>query len=128
MNKFVNVKDIPADEHIVLDVPVGHLRVGGTVHASGEGLMIFSISDDEKRVGTRPASSHRDREAVKIVVQTPEKAETIALAFIEMANKMREVLDEDEDDDEDEAVIVCNECCGGCPYQLECGEDDGSEG
>lgn len=72
-------------------------------------------------MGSRPGSSRCDRDAVKIVVQTPEKAETIALAFIEMAHKMREVLEdeEEEDIDDDYGDYPCTGECYKCPRECD---------
>ena len=123
MSKFVSIKNIPSDEYVVLDVPAGHLRIGGVVNPNGEGVVTFSISDEAKQAGTRQEKGADDRTAMKVIVQSPEKAEAIALAFIEMARKMREVHSKHR------AVIIVNEedpgCgsgCEGCPY--ECGSGD----
>lgn len=124
--KFVVMKDIPENETVVLDVPLGKLRVGGVVHPHGEGLMVFSISDEEKEIGSRAGHARRDREAVKIVIQTPERAETIAMAFIEMAKNMRAMLENEEEKeevDEDDGELECACECEFCPYEM-CGEKD----
>lgn len=128
MGKFVTMKDIPEGEQVILDVPEGRLRVGGIVRPYGEALAIFSIAEETEKPGSRPAHKTTDRQAVKIVVQTPERAETIALAFIEMARKMREVMgevpptdDEDEEEDEEEVPFCDPASCEGCPCR--CGEN-----
>ena len=118
MSRFVTMKDIPEGEHVVLDVPEGQLRIGGVVHPNGEAIAVFSISDEQAVAGSRPTSKPSDRTAVEIVLQTPERAETIALAFIELANKMREAITRQEYilvKDEDEEDVCCG-CCDGCKF------------
>ena len=102
MAEVVTVREVPAGETVVMDVPPGRMRVGGDIR-DGIGTMVFSISDESLETGSRPGHKPGDRDALRMVIQTPEKAEAIALAFIEMASKMRKArLDAGKEQLEDE--------------------------
>ena len=87
MEKFI-MSELGDNEQVVLDVPVGCLRLHYDTLHDGAGEMVFSISEECADPGTR-AYDEDCSDAVRIICQTPEKAETIARAFIELASYMR---------------------------------------
>ena len=90
MNKIIIIEH-DDKEHVVFDVPVGHLRMRDNLLPSGDGELVFSVADERAAVGERTRSKDCDDDnALRIVCQTPEKAETIARAFIELAAHMRQ--------------------------------------
>lgn len=126
MEEFFTVREVPVGETVVLDVPLGRLRAGGTVK-DGIGTMVFSISEEAREAGSRPGHTRGDREALRLIVQSPEKAEAIAMAFLEMAHKLHEQeLDDGEQELEaelDGEIVVeydlpddcpMRRCCRGC--------------
>lgn len=102
MEKFV-MTPIPDEDQVVLDVPEGRLRMDFEIHDNGEGLMLFSIAKEYERPGAFAKRQESEVPALKLVVQSPEKANAIAHAFLAMADAMEDFADdEDDDDDEDE--------------------------
>ena len=87
------IKELTENEKVVLDVPVGHLRMHDTIMPNGEGAVIFSVADGHAQPGTRVRDTVKN-EALHMICQTPEKAETIAKAFVELAIHMREAAKE----------------------------------
>ena len=91
MEKFI-MSEIPDNQQVVLDVPVGHLRMRGNILRDGAGEMVFAIADESATIGDRVRDYIRS-DALRIICQTPEKAETIAQAFLELAADMREAIE-----------------------------------
>lgn len=126
MGKYV-MKEIPENEVVVLDVPVGKMRVGGQIRPDGEeGMMVFSIADNPARPGDKVGDEAKTP-AVKIAVHGPGSAFAIAKAFAEMAHEMIDIAcdlvddeedeewdDEDAFDDDGDEIIPCGGCCAFC--------------
>ena len=110
MEKFL-MQEIPENTQVVLNVPEGRLRVGGSVDTeAGEGALIFGIADEEAKQGSRHAPGN-DTQAVRIIIQDPDRLRTIARACEELAERMEALLYE-EDDGDDEGCSDCSGCCG----------------
>ena len=82
------IKELTENEKLVLDVPVGHLRMHDTIMPNGEGAVVFSVADGHAQPGTKVHDVVRN-EFMHFICQTPEKAETVAKAFIELSIHMR---------------------------------------
>ena len=87
MERFI-MTELAENEQVVLDVPVGHMRLHYRILRDGAGEMVFSIADDHAVPGMALHDTVRT-EALRIICQTPEKAEVIARAFIGLADHMR---------------------------------------
>lgn len=137
MGKYV-MKEIPKNDVVVLDVPVGYLRVGGQIRSDGEeGMMVFSIAENPALPGDRIDPAHDQKvPAVKIAVHGPGSAAAIAKAFAEMAHEMIDIacdLGDDEDDEEsedddddwdDDNKGYVPPCDGFCAFCEGCGSDE----
>jgi len=88
MDMFV-MKQLDECEQVVLDVEPGHMRLRDRILRDGAGEVIFSIADGVAKPGTKVNDTYKT-DALRIICQTPEKAETIAKAFVELAIHMRE--------------------------------------
>ena len=88
MEKFI-MAELADNEQVVLDVPIGHLLMRNNILRDGAGEVIFSIADSYAKPGVKTNNTNRT-DALRIICQTPEKAETIAKVFVELAICMRE--------------------------------------
>ena len=121
MSKYL-VSEIPENQHMIIDVPEGFMRVCGAINPdTGEGNMAFSQAFASANTGEKVSSGSHSIPLLQMRIQSPEKALTIAQAFTDLAIRMKEFYDEEDMESPD-----CDECSyqGRCFGQ--CEEDDGN--